>query len=218
MFLFVDNNTIIYAKRKKENKNLITKIEMLEKFFQREFKDIPDILETLFKDNIAYNKDSKKGNAILSLSDERINKKIGKSCMIHSTTFNQKKLNIIKNRKLNQIDFANEKYITKNIANENNVLRVLLSGTTHYGKTNKKSNAKDLVAINLDIDDVTPDNLRNILNDINRKIIPMPNMASTSGGGVHLWYFFDTPIPINNKKRWDAASTLKKEQEIINII
>lgn len=211
----MDNNTIIYAKRKKENKNLITKIEMLEKFFQREFKDIPDILKTLFKDNIAYNKDSKKGNAILSLSDERINKKIGKSCMIHSTTFNQKKLNIIKNRKLNQIDFENGKYITKNVANENNVLRVLLSGTTHYGKTNKKSNAKDLVAINLDIDDVTPDNLRNILNDINRKIIPMPNMASTSGGGVHLWYFFDTPIPINNEKRWDAASTLKKELETI---
>lgn len=213
----MNNGTLIaYSKRKKNNNNLIAKIEMLEKFFPREFKDIPDILETLFKDNIAYNKDSKKGNAILSLSDERINKKIGKNCIIHSTTFNHKKLNIIKNRKLNKVELkANGSYVVEKFADENNILRVLLSGTTHYGKSNKKSTAKDLVAINLDIDDVTPDNLKNILNDIKCKKLPMPNMASTSGGGVHLWYFFDTPIPINNDKRWDAASTLKKELEKI---
>lgn len=204
------------ATKKKNSDNLITKVQMLERFFPREFKDIPDILKTLFKDHIAYNVDSKKGNAILSLSDEKINNKVGHTCILHSTTFNRRKIRTIKTRKLNKVTLQdNGNYVVEDYADEQNVLRVLLSGTTHYGKSNKKSTAKDLIAINLDIDDVTPENLNNILKDVKNKKLPMPNMASTSGGGVHLWYFFDTPIPIDNDKRWNAASQLKKELEII---
>lgn len=204
------------ATKKKNSDNLITKVQMLERFFPREFKDIPDILKTLFKDHIAYNVDSKKGNAILSLSDEKINNKVGHTCILHSTTFNRRKIRTIKTRKLNKVTLQdNGNYVVEDYADEQNILRVLLSGTTHYGKSNKKSTAKDLIAINLDIDDVTPENLNNILKDVKNKKLPMPNMASTSGGGVHLWYFFDTPIPIDNDKRWNAASQLKKELEII---
>ena len=73
----------------------------------------------------------------------------------------------------------------------------LISPVSYYGRKHTGKNARWLHALTFDIDDVKEENMRyffRFVEEINA--LPRPTMIVNSGGGLHLYYVFDNPIPM----------------------
>src|SRR5699024_10520603 len=85
----------------------------------------------------------------------------------------------------------------------------ILNGLSYFGKTNSSANANKMYAMIFDIDDVSERNLEALLSGATTDkydIYPEPNYIVLSGGGVHLYYIFDEPLPL-----YPCTKTLLKE-------
>ncbi len=73
----------------------------------------------------------------------------------------------------------------------------LLSPVSYYGRKHSGKNARWLHALTFDIDDVSEKNMKNLIHFIEvADALPRPTMIVNSGGGLHLYYVFDSPIPM----------------------
>jgi len=85
----------------------------------------------------------------------------------------------------------------------------IMNGLTYFGKANTSANANKMYAMIFDIDDVSERNLKALLSGATTDkydIYPEPNYIVLSGGGVHLYYIFDEPLPL-----YPNLKTLLKE-------
>lgn len=85
----------------------------------------------------------------------------------------------------------------------------ILNGLSYFGRENISANANKMYAMIFDIDDVKENNLHALLNGATTDkydIYPEPNYVVLSGGGVHLYYVFEEPIPL-----YPNTKTLLKE-------
>lgn len=84
----------------------------------------------------------------------------------------------------------------------------LLNGITYLGKNKTNDNAHKMYAMIFDIDDVGEINIKALLGGFEYGVYPTPNYLILSGGGVHLYYIFDNPIPL-----YPNAKTLLKNMK-----
>lgn len=71
-----------------------------------------------------------------------------------------------------------------------------------------KPNIRGFTGYNVDIDNVDATRAKNIIDDINNGIIPMPTMIVVTGTGAHLWYIFTSPIATKNEKELQKYQTM----------
>lgn len=75
----------------------------------------------------------------------------------------------------------------------------LLNGISYFGRRNTQEHADRMFCMIFDLDGVTDSSLNNFLNACHSKdwdIYPLPNWIALSGHGVHLYYYFEEPIPL----------------------
>lgn len=73
----------------------------------------------------------------------------------------------------------------------------VMSCCSFSGHTNKAVNARWLYAIIIDVDYLTEmTHIKNMVSQIENNVIPRPTYTVNSGTGVHLYYVFDSPIPM----------------------
>lgn len=73
----------------------------------------------------------------------------------------------------------------------------LISPVSYYGRKHSLKNARWLHGLVFDLDDVSEQNLKYLLRFIEDvKMLPKPTMIVNSGGGLHLYYVLDQPIPM----------------------
>ncbi len=75
----------------------------------------------------------------------------------------------------------------------------IVNGITYFGRKNLQEHASKMYAMIFDIDGVTDNGLKNLLNGgFNKEfdIYPLPNYIILSGSGVHLYYLFEEPISL----------------------
>lgn len=72
----------------------------------------------------------------------------------------------------------------------------IMNGITYYGRKTDMNKSSKLYCLIIDLDDVNDDNLNNFFSGASADWYPIPNYMITSGGGVHLYYVFDEPIPL----------------------
>ena len=71
-----------------------------------------------------------------------------------------------------------------------------------------KSDIRGFTGYNVDIDNVDATRAKNLIDDINNGIIPMPTMIVKTGTGLHIWYIFTSPIATNNDKELQKYQTM----------
>ena len=57
-----------------------------------------------------------------------------------------------------------------------------------------KKDIRGFTSYNIDIDNVDSTRAKNLINDINNGVIPIPTMIVKTGTGLHVWYVFTSPI------------------------
>ena len=75
----------------------------------------------------------------------------------------------------------------------------IMNGISYFGRKNVQAHASKMYAMIFDIDGVTDETLGNFLKSAFSKdynIYPLPNYIVLSGHGIHLYYLFETPIPL----------------------
>lgn len=73
----------------------------------------------------------------------------------------------------------------------------LISPVSYYGRHHSSKNARWLHALTFDLDDVDELNIKSLLHFTETvNILPKPTMIVNSGGGLHLYYVFSSPIPM----------------------
>lgn len=91
---------------------------------------------------------------------------------------------------------------------------VIMSPISYTGKRRTKTNARYLYAIGIDIDSVDADNIENLMyqSDPARAHItfPQPQIIVNSGGGIHVYYLLESPIPMF-KDAYPILNKIKKE-------
>lgn len=73
---------------------------------------------------------------------------------------------------------------------------VICSAISYYGKRRTGLNARFLYAMIFDIDGVGEDQIKDLLHQANNNLIPLPTFIVNSGGGIHLYYCFKSPLPM----------------------
>ena len=73
---------------------------------------------------------------------------------------------------------------------------VLSSAITYSGRKRTSNNAYHLWGITIDLDGVQMHNLKDLLYQIQNKVIPEPTYIVNSGNGMHVYYLFEEPIPL----------------------
>lgn len=71
-----------------------------------------------------------------------------------------------------------------------------------------KPNIRGFIGYNVDIDNVDSTRAKNLIDDINNGIIPMPTMIVKTGTGLHVWYIFTSPIATKNEKELQKYQTM----------
>lgn len=74
--------------------------------------------------------------------------------------------------------------------------------------TRTKEDIRGFIGYNVDIDNVDSTRAKNIIDDINNGVIPMPTMIVVTGTGAHLWYLFTSPIATKNEKELQKHQTM----------
>lgn len=74
----------------------------------------------------------------------------------------------------------------------------IMNGLSYFGRKNVQEHASKMYAMIFDLDGVTDETLGNFLYSCfsDFTIYPLPNYIILSGHGVHLYYVFETPIPL----------------------
>ena len=73
----------------------------------------------------------------------------------------------------------------------------LISPVSYYGRKHSSKNARWLHSLTFDIDDVNESNMESLLRFTEKiNLLPKPTMIVNSGGGLHLYYVFENPIPM----------------------
>ena len=73
----------------------------------------------------------------------------------------------------------------------------IVNGITYFGRKNLQAAASQMHALIFDLDGVTNRTLNNFLSGaIVADAYPVPNYIALSGHGVHLYYLFETPVPL----------------------
>lgn len=73
---------------------------------------------------------------------------------------------------------------------------MFLSPISYFGKSRNHRNARYLHAFMIDLDYVGEMELRNLLHQMERKVIPYANYLVSSGTGLHVVYMLEHPIPL----------------------
>lgn len=74
---------------------------------------------------------------------------------------------------------------------------VFMSPISYFGRHRTAANARELFALVFDIDEVGAENLDNLFAWwFERLARPVPTYIVVSGGGIHLYYVFEKPIPM----------------------
>lgn len=73
----------------------------------------------------------------------------------------------------------------------------ILNGITYFGRRNVQSHASKMFAMIFDLDGVNDTTLNAFMSGaFIAEVYPIPNYIILSGHGMHLYYLFDTPIPL----------------------
>jgi len=72
----------------------------------------------------------------------------------------------------------------------------LLAPITYVGRTNTSVNARFLYAFGFDLDGVGLKQLRTLVRMMQDDYMPMANIITSSGHGLHLYYLLDKPMPL----------------------
>lgn len=72
----------------------------------------------------------------------------------------------------------------------------IMSPISYYGKRRTGKNARYLYAMTFDLDGVGMPQLRDVLHQMNKEILPKATFVVNSGTGLHLYYVLDQPIPM----------------------
>lgn len=94
----------------------------------------------------------------------------------------------------------------------------LMAPITYVGNTNSKQNSRYLYALAFDIDGVEVQQVKNLFYQTKElgqddeygpaAHIPMPNLITNSGHGLHLYYLLARPVPLY-KENWPLLNRLK---------
>ena len=71
-----------------------------------------------------------------------------------------------------------------------------MSPISYFGKNRTLKNARFMYALVIDLDGVGEKQLLNLLTQIKNEVIPCPTYIANSGTGMHLYYKFETPVPM----------------------
>ena len=77
---------------------------------------------------------------------------------------------------------------------ENNY--VVISPVSYIGRNRTGKNARYAYAITIDLDGVGIKQLRDLIHQMQNKIIPWASYIVNSGHGLHLYYIFEDPVPM----------------------
>lgn len=80
----------------------------------------------------------------------------------------------------------------------------------YYGKERRKEHGYDCRGFAFDLDGVGIDELRLLCMGFDEGIIPIPTYLVSSGHGMHLYYVFEKPVPLNTAKNIQSLNELKK--------
>lgn len=72
----------------------------------------------------------------------------------------------------------------------------LLSPVTYVGRNNTAVNARYLYALSFDLDGVGTRQIKKLCWMIRDNAVPMPNLITNSGHGLHLHYILEKPVPL----------------------
>ena len=85
-----------------------------------------------------------------------------------------------------------------------------MSPIAYFGRNRTAKNARYLYALTFDLDEVDGKKIDMVFNYVYAERIPCPTYVVNSGGGVHLYYVFEKPIPMTPKNQ-RALKILKYE-------
>lgn len=71
----------------------------------------------------------------------------------------------------------------------------IMSPATFVGRSNSAENARYLYAFAIDLDGVGPKQLRNLVHHQGIGRFPHPNLITSSGHGLHLYFLLKSPVP-----------------------
>lgn len=109
---------------------------------------------------------------------------------------------------------------------------VITSPVSYYGRRRTGKNARWAYAMTFDLDGVQMPQLRDVLHQANREIIPKPTYVVNSGRGLHLYYVFQNPAPMMpniqsglkelkyaiTKVIWNRFTSTRKDIEVQGIL
>lgn len=72
----------------------------------------------------------------------------------------------------------------------------ITSPVSYYGYQRKAENARYIFALTFDLDGVGMQQLRDVIHQMKNEVIPMATYICNSGNGLHLYYLFNSPIPM----------------------
>lgn len=72
----------------------------------------------------------------------------------------------------------------------------LMAPVTFAGRNNTAKNARYLYAFAIDLDGVRINELRTLFWQCSKGVLPLPNIISNSGHGLHLYYLLENPVPM----------------------
>lgn len=89
------------------------------------------------------------------------------------------------------------------------------SPISYFGKNRTSANGRFLHAMTFDLDGVSQEQLDNFFYQVDNEVLPKPTYVINSGGGVHLYYIFDKPIPLYPQVQF---SLKEMKYELIRLI
>lgn len=109
---------------------------------------------------------------------------------------------------------------------------VITSPISYYGRRRTGENARYAYALAFDLDGVQMPQLRDVLHQINREIIPKPTYLVNSGRGLHLYYFIERPPALMphiqsclkelkyalTRQIWNRFTSTRKDVEVQGIL
>ena len=72
---------------------------------------------------------------------------------------------------------------------------VVMSPIAHSGRKRTSKNAYEIRGFAIDLDSVRLQNMKNLIYQMQKWILPPCTLLVNSGTGVHLYYIFDKPVP-----------------------
>lgn len=109
---------------------------------------------------------------------------------------------------------------------------VITSPISYFGRRRTGRNARYAYAIAFDLDGVQMPQLRDVLHQSEREIIPKPTYIVNSGRGLHLYYFLQNPAPLLphvqsclkelkyalTRQIWNRYTSTRKDVEVQGIL